>query len=159
MSRSGTFRGSSFDELNISSTNAPAVYYMNQLSSTYDGGLRRLTIGGQSQANEVFDDPDCKDIVWCFAAGNSDDKQDVPNGIDYENEFTDGTFWYPSQDNHFNRSGTPGITHQGLPDAGIVVGAMDSTRQSGSQERCSSFSNRGPAIDVWAGSYPKSIWI
>ena len=153
LSRGGTFRGSSFDETNISSTNAPAVYYMNALSSIYDEWTsEKTTIGGQSQANEVFDDPDCKDIVWCFAAGNSSDKQDIPNGVDYDNEFTSGTFYYSEStySSNFNRSGTPAITHQGLPDAGIVVGSIDSTRQSGSQERCSSFSNRGPAITVWA---------
>ena len=62
-------------------------------SSTYDEWTsEKTTIGGQSQANEVFDDPDCKDIVWCFAAGNSSDKQDIPNGVDYDNEFTSGTF-------------------------------------------------------------------
>lgn len=149
----GQMRGDVFNQNSVSTTYAPAVYYMStiNLGSNYlQFTAARLTASGQAQADEAFDDPDCKDIVWCFAAGNSDDKQDVPNGADYENEFNDGTFYYPSNDKHFNRSGTPGITHQGLPDAGIVVGAMDSTRQSGSQERCSSFSNRGPAIDVWA---------
>ena len=40
-----------------------------------------------------------------------------------------------------------------------AVGSIDISRQSGSQERCSSFSDRGPAIDVWAaGSIIMSPW-
>ncbi len=147
-----TFRGSSYNEGTVSSSAAPAVYYMST-----NGSYKQFTttrISGQSEADEVFDDPDCKDIVWCFAAGNSDDKQDYPGGKDYMNEVTSGTFYYSSGYlSYYNRGGTPGITHQDKDDAAIVVGSIDVSRQSGSQERCSSFSNRGPAIDVWAGGH------
>tara|TARA_Y100001937_G_scaffold5115_1_gene6763 strand:- start:591 stop:1343 length:753 start_codon:yes stop_codon:yes gene_type:complete len=106
---------------------------------------------GQTEADEISNDADCKNIIFVCAAGNSNGKQEYPNGIDYDNEFTAGTFIYSSgYDNYFNRPGTPAITKIGQSDAWIKVGSMDSQRQSGSQERCSFFSDRGPSIDVWA---------
>ena len=148
------FRGTSYSDSQISSTAAPAVYYQSQLNSVYNQFTSREPVG-QTEADEVFDDPDCKNIVWCFAAGNSDDKQDYKEGEDYNNELTSGTVYYSgssSKDPYYNRSGTPAISAQGRKDAAIVVGSMDSTRQTtNGQERTSSFSNRGPAITVWAG--------
>ena len=148
------FRGTSYSDSQISSTAAPAVYYQSQLNSYYNQFTSREPVG-QTEADEVFDDPDCKNIVWCFAAGNSDDKQDYKEGEDYNNELTSGTVYYSgssSKDPYYNRSGTPAISAQGRKDAAIVVGSMDSTRQTtNGQERTSSFSNRGPAITVWAG--------
>jgi len=147
-----SFRGTSYDQSQISSTVAPAVHYMSYGFSTYNEFTAKQTVG-QSEADEIFDDPDCKDIVFCFAAGNSNDKQEIPDGIDYNNEMTSATFYYSSgYDHYYNRSGTPAISGEGREDASIVVGSIDSTRQTtGGQERCSSFSNRGPAITVWAG--------
>ena len=147
-----TYRGTQVDHTQVSSSVAPAINYMSMLNE----GYRQFTatqIAGQEEANEAFNDPDCQDIVWCFAAGNSDDKQDYMQGEDYENEFLTGTFYYSqaAYDSHYNRSGTPAVTKEGQPDAAIVVGSIDSARQTGSQERCSSFSCRGPNIDVWAG--------
>ena len=153
LSYTATFRGASYTDSQVSSTVAPAVYYM----SSPGGSYRQFTIetvAGKQEAEECFEDPDCQNIVFCFAAGNSDDKQEVPGGIDSENEITSATFYYNNSsyvDHRYNRSGTPARTHEGLDDAAIKVGAIDSSRQSGFQERCSSFSNRGPTIDVWAG--------
>ena len=153
LSHTVNFRGSSYSESQITSTVAPAIYYQSQLNSVYNQFTTTRT-SGQTEADEVFDDPDCKDIVWVFAAGNSDDKQDYPGGKDYMNEVTSGTFYYTSGHlSYYNRGGTPAITHQDKEDAAIVVGSIDVTRQSGSQERCSSFSNRGPGIDVWSGGH------
>ena len=147
-----TYRGTQVDNTQVSSSVAPAINYMSMLNEGYKQ-FTATQIAGQEEANEAFNDPDCQDIVWVFAAGNSDDKQDYMQGEDYENEFLTGTFYYAQNtyDSHYNRSGTPAVTKQGQPDAAIVVGAIDSARQTGSQERCSSFSCRGPNIDVWAG--------
>ena len=89
---SATERGQSFQKAAMSSTACPSVYWM----STY-GPYKQFTsvqTYGQSEADEAFADPDCKDIVWCFAAGNSDDKQEIPVGIDYDNTITSATFVY-----------------------------------------------------------------
>ena len=148
---SATERGQSFQKAAMSSTACPSVYWM----STW-GPYKQFTsvqTYGQAEADEVFADPDCKDIVWCFAAGNSDDKQEIPVGRDYDNIIDSGTFVYnDGYSNYYNRSGTPAFSHQDKDDAAIVVGSIDVTTQGGTdQERTSSFSNRGPAIDVWAG--------
>ena len=148
---SATERGQSFQKAAMSSTACPSVYWM----STW-GPYKQFTsvqTYGQSEADEVFADPDCKDIVWCFAAGNSDDKQEIPVGRDYDNTIDSGTMYYnDGYSNYYNRSGTPAFSHQDKEDAAIVVGSIDVTTQGGTdQERTSSFSNRGPAIDVWAG--------
>ena len=146
-----TERGQTFPKASMSSTACPSVYWM----STW-GPYKQFTsvqTYGQSEADEVFADPDCKDIVWCFAAGNSDDKQEIPVGRDYDNTIDSGTMYYnDGYSNYYNRSGTPAFSHQDKEDAAIVVGSIDVTTQGGTdQERTSSFSNRGPAIDVWAG--------
>ena len=120
----------------------------------------------QSTVDEFFDDPECDDIIVVLAAGNSGNgngKQDVPNGVDYDNQFLTGLFYYGdvapesngSVSEHFNRLGTPNIAHQGQDDAPIVVGALDSSVSTSgiTSERKAAYSNNGPSIDIWsAGS-------
>ena len=167
------FRGTSHSGTDILSSNnfLPAVYYMDLLHYLnygdgspvlwFDFTSRHAT--AQSTTDELFDDSDCDDIIVVFAAGNSGNsngKQDLPGGVDYNNEFTSGYTFYGSQfsesfgsvDEYFNRSGTPALSHQGQSDAPIVVGSLDSfVYTTGiSSERKSNFSNTGPAIDVWA---------
>ena len=168
-----TFRGTSHPGTDILSSNSflPAVYYMDLLQYlSYDNGdpvqwfdFTSKHATAQSTTDELFDDSDCDDIIVVFAAGNSGNsngKQDLPGGDDYNNEFTSGhTFYgnqfsesYGSVDEYFNRSGTPQLAHQGQSDAPIIVGSLDSfVYTTGiSSERKSNFSNTGPAIDVWA---------
>ena len=145
------FRGTNYSRTQVlaSSGNVPAVYYMNMVSVYYAFTAKQTA--GQSEADEISNDADCKNIIFVCAAGNSNGKQEYIDGTDYDNEFSAGTFVYSSgYDNYFNRPGTPAITKIGQSDAWIKVGSIDSQRQSGSQERCSSFSDRGPSIDVWA---------
>lgn len=163
------FRGNTYNSTDIEGLNSflPAVYYISMLSGYYQFTSKRQS--QQTTTDELFDDPDCDDIICVFAAGNSGSpsgKQDIPNGIDYNNQFVTGTFYYgypgDEMDEYFNRLGTPAIAHQGQPDAPIVVGSLDSTVVTSAgitSERKSSFSNTGPAIDVWAaGSSVLSPW-
>lgn len=163
------FRGETYysDDVESSGNVLPAIYYITPNSLYYEFTSKHLT--GQTTTDELFDDPLCDDIICVFAAGNSgtgNGKQDVPNGIDYDNQFTSGIFYYPvissegtGVDEYFNRPGTPAIAHIGQNDAPIRVGALDSTVVGISSERKSSFSNTGPAIDVWAaGSTIISPW-
>ncbi len=182
-----TFRGTSYTREQIEADNnaAPAIYYINKSSgvSQFFKAFTTKRDTGQASADELYEDPDCKDIILVCSAGNSgldNGKQDLPleygGDGDYENnEITSATF-YPGQstgfDNHYNRPGTPAITGIGKPDAVIKVGSIDSTRigvgtvgidvgrvgTSGTfgQERISSFSNRGPAVDVLAAG--SNIW-
>ena len=105
----------------------------------------------QNAADELVNDSDCQNVILVTTTGNNNAKQDIEDGTDYDNHFTSGTVYSTNRSIYFNRLGTPAITRQGEDDAVIAVGSMDSTRQSGSQERRSSFSNCGPVTDVFAG--------
>lgn len=157
-----TFRGTSYPSsyTEAANTNLPPIWYIDINGSYYEFTSKHAT--SQTTCDELFDDALCDDLIVILAAGNSGNpsgKQDIPGGIDYDNQFTSGTFYYGSVtsgygevDKYYNRSGTPAITHQGQSDAPIVVGALDSIiPNSGiASERKASFSNTGPAIDVWA---------
>lgn len=156
------FRGVSYPSTysEASNSNLPAVYYMDTNGTYYEFTTKHAT--SQSSVDELFDDPLCDGLICVFAAGNSGNpsgKQDVPGGIDYNNEFTTGTFYYNSVatgygsvDEFFNRPGTPAIAHIGQNDAPIRVGSLDSTVVTSgiTSERKAVYSNTGPAIDVWA---------
>jgi len=166
LSYNANFRGQSLSSTNIEASNSyqPAIYYIQTNGSYYEFTSKHAT--SQTTTDELFDDADCRDLIVVFAAGNSGNpsgKQDIPGGIDYNNQFTSGTFYYGSAvaepfgivDEYFNRPGTPAISHIGQSDAPIIVGALDSVvLNSGiTSERKASYSNTGPAIDVWsAGS-------
>ena len=157
-----TFRGTSYSSTYVeaSNLNLPPVYNITTNGSYYEFTSKHAT--SQTTCNELFDDPLCGDLIVVLSAGNSGNpsgKQDIPDGIDYDNQFTSGTFYYNSVgsgygevDEYFNRSGTPAISHQGQLDAPIIVGSLDSTVVTSgiTSERKSNFSNTGPAIDVWA---------
>ena len=150
-----TFRGSSYTKAQVDAdpTNVPAVYYLKPNGAFYREFTTKKTTG-QTEADELVNDSDCQNVVLVCAMGNSEGKNEVKNGTDYNNEFTSGTFYYGSLPNgydpYYTRSGTPSITREGEDDAAIKVGSLDSNRQSGSQERNSDFSNKGPTLDIWA---------
>ena len=179
-----TFRGTPYTRSQIEADNnaAPAIRYING----YNGNdnhpnwreftAKRYT--GQASVDELYEDPDCKDIILVMAAGNSgqrNGKQDLPQEYggegDYEgNELIAGTVNALGYDFYYNRSGTPAITGIGQPDAPIKVANIHSVRNgldvagipragtSGTfaQEKISSSSNRGPAVDVLAAG--TDIW-
>lgn len=165
-----TFRGNSFNSTysEANGNNVPAIYYMatTLISGTFYYQFTTKKISGQTQADELVEDPDCQNVILVCSAGNSgigNGKQDVTTGIDYNNQFTSGSFYYSSgYDSYYCRGGTPGITHIDQPDAVIKVGAIDSAVVTGSgitSERKADYSNTGPSIDVWsAGSSVLSPW-
>ena len=150
-----TFRGSSYTNTQVDAdpTNVPAVYYLRANGIYYREFTTKKTTG-QTEADELVNDSDCQNVVLVCAMGNTEGKNEVKNGTDYNNEFTSGTFYYGSLPNgydpYYTRSGTPAITREGEEDAAIKVGSLDSNRQSGSQERNSDFSTKGPTLDIWA---------
>lgn len=158
------WRGTSYASSYVEAvgSNLPAVYYIQPDGSGYYE-FNSKHAASQSSCDELFDDSLCNGIVCVFAAGNSGNpsgKIDIPGGIDYNNQFTSGRFYYGSVaaesfgtvDEYFNRHGTPGIAHVGQSDAPINVGALDSSViTSGiTSERKATFSNSGPGVDVWA---------
>ena len=159
-SYNASFRGTTYSKTQVdaSSSAVPAVYYLETNGAYYEFTSRKTT--GQTEADELVNDADCQNVVLICAAGNSNGKQEIKDGTDYNNQFTSGSFYYGSgYDSYYNRSGTPAITREGEDDAVIKVASIDSSRQSGSQERTSDFSDRGPNIDIWAaGSTILSPW-
>ena len=159
-SYNASFRGTTYSKTQVdaSSSAVPAVYYLETNGVYYEFTSRKTT--GQTEADELVNDVDCQNVVLICSAGNANGKQEIKDGTDYGNQFTSGTFYYSSgYDAYYNRSGTPAITREGEDDAVIKVASIDSSRQSGSQERTSSFSDRGPNIDIWAaGSTVLSPW-
>ena len=146
-----SFRGTTYSrtQVNAASNAVPAVYFLETNSVYYEFTSRKTT--GQTEADELVNDADCQNVVLICSAGNSNGKQEIKDGTDHGNQFTSGTFYYSSgYDAYYNRSGTPAITREGEDDAVIKVASIDSSRQSGSQERTSDFSDRGPNIDIWA---------
>ena len=160
ISYNASFRGTTYSKTQVdaSSSAVPAVYYLDTNGSYYEFTSRKTT--GQTEADELVNDADCQNVVLICSAGNSNGKQEIKDGTDYSNQFTSGSFYYGSgYDAYYNRSGTPAITREGEDDAVIKVASIDSSRQSGSQERTSDFSDRGPNIDIWAaGSTVLSPW-
>lgn len=160
LSYTATYRGETYNKAQVdaSSSAVPAVYYLETNGVYYEFTSRKTT--GQTEADELVNDADCQNVVLICSAGNSNGKQEIKDGTDYSNQFTSGSFYYGSgYDAYYNRSGTPAITREGEDDAVIKVASIDSSRQSGSQERTSDFSDRGPNIDIWAaGSTVLSPW-
>lgn len=161
-----TFRGESFDSTYVeaSGSNLPAIYWITTNSTYYEFTTRQVY--GQTQVDELLDDPDCQNVILVCSSGNSGEgngKQDLPGGVDYDNQFTSGTFYYSSSeyDTYYCRNGTPAIGHLNLPDAVIKVGSLDSTMVTSgvTSERKAFNSNTGPSIDVWsAGRTILSPW-
>ena len=158
------FRGDSFSRNQILDTTnnpVPAVTYSNIEAIEITGQTGVTTYTGfrfaaadkyyqQAKATALFNDPDCKDIICIFAAGNQGNKMDKVDGDDYDNYFSAYTVFadLANRSTHYNRVGSPAITHQGLDDAAIVVGSIDSSVVTNIGEFRPYFSNIGPAVDV-----------
>jgi subtilisin family serine protease len=77
-----------------------------------------------------------------IAAGNSRQKIDIPEGLDYDN------YWYtassPSTFRYYHRGGSP------YDDEAIIVGNLDSVTHVGGLEQKASTSETGPGVTIYA---------
>lgn len=78
----------------------------------------------------------------CAAAGNDQQKMDVPGGIDYDNYYTASGSTTPI---YYHRGGSPLGD-----DRAMCVGALDSTVFNTTLDRKRDFSNSGPAVNIFA---------
>ena len=96
-------------------------------------------------------------VIFVTAAGNSEWKNDIPGGQDYDNYIKSSSFWpnFGSISNatvlqgdpiYYNRKGSPSA-----PNA-INVGSVDSavTSSKATSDFRSSFSEKGPRVDIYA---------
>lgn len=82
-------------------------------------------------------------IIICNAAGNDAIKADVFGGIDYNNTVTTSSGVVPTY--YYHRGSSPNCAN----NYGFEVGSMG-TGNVGGLDRKSSFSNAGPAVDIFA---------
>lgn len=77
-----------------------------------------------------------------IAAGNLNYKCEVTGGIDYNNYFVHGGTGY-----YYHRGSSP------YDDEAIKVGSMNYASHDANTDKKSSFSNAGPAVDIYAGGH------
>ena len=107
----------------------------------FTGGLRRIP------ARNAFADAEIEDmidagIVVVVSAGNDYYKHDLSTGLDYNNTFSIGASSY-----NYHRGSSP------YSDDAIKVGAINTEIYDDNgtfKDRVANFSNRGPAVDIWA---------
>jgi subtilisin family serine protease len=85
-------------------------------------------------------------VVVCIAAGNRAHKIDVPGGTDFNNNAVtdDGTKYYHRGSSPYGDAGYDGGS------TGIIVGSMDSSVYSVSQDYKATYSETGPGVDIYA---------
>lgn len=83
-------------------------------------------------------------IHICIAAGNSSQKVDSTNGIDYANYFSYDLGGGETLSVYYNQGGSP------HGDRAIIVGSTDTVVYDASTEQKSTFSNCGAGVDVYA---------
>jgi subtilisin family serine protease len=85
-------------------------------------------------------------VVVCIAAGNRAHKIDIPGGTDFNNNAVTngGTIYYHRGSSPFGDAGNDGGS------TGIIVGSMDSTVYSVSQDYKATYSETGPGVDTYA---------
>ena len=86
--------------------------------------------------NELLD----AGVHVCAAAGNDQQKIDIPGGVDYDNYYTSG-----AENVYYHRGSSP------LGDSrAMCVGALDSTTFNSTLDRKVNFSNSGPRTNIFA---------
>ena len=151
LASSATFRGTTYTDGGDEYLGEAydSIYFLNRNSVYFEFTTRKVS--GQTTMDELLDDPDCQDVIFVCSAGNSKSKQDDVGGVDYNNEFLTGTFYYTKSDydSYWCRGGTPAVGHEGKPDAVISVAALSEYYSVG-QETLDDYTNRGPRIDITA---------
>ena len=149
LSSSATFRGTTYTDGGDEYLGEAydSIYFLDRNSVYFEFTTRRVS--GQTTMDELLDDPDCQDVIFICSAGNSKAKQDTIGGIDYDNEFLTGTFYYSTSgyDSYWCRGGTPAVGHEGKPDAVISVASLSEYYSIG-QETLDDYTSRGPRTDV-----------
>jgi subtilisin family serine protease len=90
-------------------------------------------------------------IVVCVAAGNRSFKIDVPDGTDWYNwmNTNNGGIWYSCGSSPQGGATGANNIYQGGPFA-IIVGNMDSTSYSATQDQKATSSETGPGVTIYA---------
>jgi subtilisin family serine protease len=136
------YRGTTYDTNNDARWHESNTYMSETygLYPDYDGEDYRVPARVASVDSDVEEMIDAG-IHVCIAAGNNSFKADISTGIDYNN-----TAFIPTL-------GGAGPYHRGsspLSEEAFMVGSIDSSTHSSSLEQISSFSTRGPLVNIYA---------
>jgi subtilisin family serine protease len=102
-------------------------------SATYITNLRIVSV--DTDIEEMTD----AGIVVCIAAGNRSNKVDISGGTDYNNYFIfSGTTYY------YHRGSSP------YSDSALMVGSLDSTVATESEDQKATYSETGPGVTIYA---------
>lgn len=116
----------------------PASASYGMVSSYYNARISSVDV----DLEELID----AGVIVCVAAGNYYAKIDLPDGPDYNNTWTDGSYSY-----YYHKGSSPYSANA------LIVGALDSTTYSSTLDKKAGYSNAGPGVDVYAaGSYVMS---
>jgi len=132
------WRGTTYNDATVSSTSQRESNYglVNYYSANYSAYVTNVRITSvDTDVEELIDEG----IHVCIAAGNRRHKIDVSGGIDYDNYAVTN-----SGTKYYHRGSSPSFS------GAIVVGSLDSTSYSGTQDQKATYSETGPGIDIWA---------
>lgn len=132
------WRGTSYTDSTINTASSRESNYglSNYYSAQFSAYVTNTRITSvDTDVEELVDEG----IHVCIAAGNRRHKIDLPSGVDYNNyAVTSGGTKY------YHRGSSP------FHDNAILVGSLDNNSYSLTQDQKSTFSETGPAIDIWA---------
>lgn len=129
----------------ISSANDRQTNY-GLMNSLYDATPTYMTNVRISSVDTDIEELVDAGVVVCIAAGNRAHKIDVPGGTDFNNNAVTngGTKYYHRGSSPYGDAGYDGGS------TGIIVGSMDSSVYSVSQDYKATYSETGPGVDIYA---------
>jgi subtilisin family serine protease len=140
------YRGTDYSGVDIDTTterenNYGLMYALYDGTPSYMSNLRIVSV--DTDIDELLD----AGVHICVAAGNRSTKIDEFGGTDYNNNYThtvDGTVYY-------HRGSSPyGDASQNGGKRAIIVGSMDSTVASETNDQKATYSETGPGVDIYA---------
>ena len=138
------YRGTDYTGAQIDSTTEReqnfGLMYSLYSSGVYAANLR--IVGVDTDIEELLE----AGVHVCVAAGNRSNKIDEVGGDDYDNNYTSG-----GSTNYYHRGSSPygDAGNDGSPRA-IIVGNMDSTSASATNDQKVQSSECGPGVDIYA---------
>lgn len=139
------YRGTDYNGTAIDSTsereNNYGLMYSLYSFGTYASNLRIASI--DTDIEELLE----AGVHICVAAGNRSNKIDEYGGTDYNNNYTHSTYGTT----YYHRGSSPygDAAMDGSPRA-IIVGNMDSTSASATNDQKATSSETGPGVDIYA---------
>lgn len=132
------YRGTSYTDSTISTASSRESNYglSNYYSAQFSAYVTNTRITSvDTDVEELVDEG----VHVCIAAGNRRHKIDLSSGVDYNNyAVTSGGTKY------YHRGSSPSY------EGAILVGSLDNNSYSSTQDQKATYSETGPAIDIWA---------